>query len=166
MRVLGAWRVLGSDGSLNVSPPLSDLPCHACSLPRKRFHFQFSDYPEIVCTKVRDGDKRIVRLKEGDPKDKHIVIVDDLVQSGSTLIECQRLLASQGASHVSAYATHGVFPNESYKRFKPEGDGGAIEGFKYFWISDSCPSSVKAVTNVAPFEVLSLAEPIAAALQV
>jgi adenine/guanine phosphoribosyltransferase-like PRPP-binding protein len=32
---------------------------------------------------VRDGDKRIVRLKEGTPKGRHVVIVDDLVQSGA-----------------------------------------------------------------------------------
>jgi hypothetical protein len=31
----------------------------------KRFHYQFKDegYPEVICTKVRDGAKRIVRLK-------------------------------------------------------------------------------------------------------
>lgn len=44
---------------------------------------------QVVCTKVREGDKRIVRLKEGDVAGHHVVIVDDLVQSGSTLIECQ-----------------------------------------------------------------------------
>lgn len=44
---------------------------------------------------MRDGDKRIVRLKEGSPKGRHVVIVDDLVQSGGTLIECQRLLKTQ-----------------------------------------------------------------------
>lgn len=43
----------------------------------------------MVCAKVREGDKRIVRLKEGDPSGCHVVIVDDLVQSGGTLIECQ-----------------------------------------------------------------------------
>lgn len=42
-----------------------------------------------MCTKVREGDKRIVRLKEGNPAGCHVVIVDDLVQSGGTLIECQ-----------------------------------------------------------------------------
>lgn len=42
-----------------------------------------------MCTKVREGDKRIVRLKEGNPTGSHVVIVDDLVQSGGTLIECQ-----------------------------------------------------------------------------
>lgn len=46
---------------------------------------------QIVCAKVREGDQRIVRIKEGDPSGRHIVIVDDLVQSGGTLIECQVL---------------------------------------------------------------------------
>ena len=50
---------------------------------------------QVICTKVRDGDKRIVRLKEGVAKGRHVVIVDDLVQSGGTLIECQRLLTTQ-----------------------------------------------------------------------
>lgn len=44
---------------------------------------------QIVCAKVREGDQRIVRIKEGDPSGRHVVIVDDLVQSGGTLIECQ-----------------------------------------------------------------------------
>jgi len=44
---------------------------------------------QVVCTKVREGDKRIVRLKEGNVSGHHVVIVDDLVQSGGTLIECQ-----------------------------------------------------------------------------
>nr|XP_043638324.1 ribose-phosphate pyrophosphokinase 4 isoform X2 [Erigeron canadensis] len=55
----------------------------------KRFHKQLDHYPMVVCAKVREGDKRIVRLKEGNPEGCHVVIVDDLVQSGGTLIECQ-----------------------------------------------------------------------------
>lgn len=38
---------------------------------------------QVICTKVRDGDKRIVRLKEGTARGRHVVIVDDLVQSGA-----------------------------------------------------------------------------------
>jgi len=34
----------------------------------KRFHMHFdADYPIIICNKVRDGDKRIVKIKEGRP---------------------------------------------------------------------------------------------------
>ena len=63
----------------------------------KRFHYLLKAFPEVICTKVRDGAKRIVRLKEGSPTDRHVVIVDDLVQSGGTLIECGNLLHALGA---------------------------------------------------------------------
>jgi len=134
----------------------------------KRFHYQFKDegYPEVICTKVRDGAKRIVRLKEGEPSGRHVVIVDDLVQSGGTLIECHALLSSLGAKHVSAYVTHGVFPNRSWQKFRADSGAGAAGGFRYFWLSDSCPQTVGELQSTAPFEVLSLAAPIAAALQI
>ena len=74
----------------------------------------------------------------------------------------------QGALAVSAYVTHGVFPNESWKRFtaSSSSNGSGETDFKHFWITDSCPKTVQAVANQAPFEVISLAEPIAAALQI
>uniref|UniRef100_A0A6N2LFT8 Phosphoribosyltransferase domain-containing protein n=1 Tax=Salix viminalis TaxID=40686 RepID=A0A6N2LFT8_SALVM len=55
----------------------------------KRFHKQLQHFPTIICAKVREGDQRIVRIKEGNPQGRHAVIVDDLVQSGGTLVECQ-----------------------------------------------------------------------------
>jgi len=130
----------------------------------KRFHNQFEGFDELVCTKVRDGSKRNVRLKEGVAKGRHVVIVDDLVQSGGTLIECHKVLTEAGAAHVSAFVTHGVFPNQSYTRFEPETDGDCKSGFANFWITDSCPQTVPAVENRAPFEVLSLAESVGACL--
>ncbi|KAF3444978.1 hypothetical protein FNV43_RR14671 [Rhamnella rubrinervis] len=130
----------------------------------KRFHKQLDHFPTVVCNKVREGDKRIVRLKEGNPTGCHVVIVDDLVQSGGTLIECQKVLAAHGAAKVSAYVTHGVFPMRSWERFAHK-DEGSEKAFAYFWITDSCPLTVKAIANRAPFEVLSLAGSIAEALQ-
>lgn len=129
----------------------------------KRFHKQLEHFPMVVCAKVREGDKRIVRIKEGNPEGQHVVIVDDLVQSGGTLIECQKVLASHGASKVSAYVTHGVFPKRSWEKFLISG---SQNPFAYFWMTDSCPQTVKAIANRAPFEVLSLAGSIAEALQI
>ncbi|KAK9191831.1 hypothetical protein WN943_020446 [Citrus x changshan-huyou] len=120
----------------------------------------------IVCNKVRDGNQRIVRIKEGDPRGRHIVIVDDLVQSGGTLIECQKVLAAHGAAKISAYVTHGIFPNASWERFEQDTGGKPESGLTYFWISDSCPVTVKEVMSKPPFEVLSLAGSIASALQI
>lgn len=132
----------------------------------KRFHKQLQHFPTVICTKVREGDQRFVRLKEGNPAGRHVVIVDDLVQSGSTLVECQKVLAAHGAAKVSAYVTHGVFPKRSWERFLHENGVGPENGLSYFWITDSCPLTVKEVAGRQPFEVLSLAGPIAAALQI
>ena len=131
----------------------------------KRFHWQFKGaFPEVICTKVRDGDKRIVQIKEGAPAGRHVVIVDDLVQTGGTLAECARALAGAGAAKVSAYVTHAVFPQHSWHRFVkgsvPEGD----VTFTHFWLTDSCPTTVEQVEGKEPFKVLSLARPIAEAL--
>ncbi|XP_027361639.1 ribose-phosphate pyrophosphokinase 4-like [Abrus precatorius] len=132
----------------------------------KRFHKQLQHFPTIVCAKVREGDKRIVRIKEGDPRGRHIVIVDDLVQSGGTLIECQKVLAAHGATKISAYVTHGIFPNKSWARFGHDNGGHPESAFTYFWITDSCPLTVKEVMNRPPFEILSLASSISASLQI
>ena len=71
---------------------------------------------------------------------------------------------AQGAEAVSAYVTHGVFPRDSWHRFIK--CNGTADAFKYFWITDSCPRTVAAVQGQQPFEVLSLAGLIAAALQI
>ncbi|KAF6157454.1 hypothetical protein GIB67_004392 [Kingdonia uniflora] len=157
----------------------------------KRFHKQLQHFPTIVCGKVREGDQRIVRLKEGEPRGRHVVIVDDLVQSGGTLIECQytlrksqqddywilltllaespifqKVLAAHGAAKISAYVTHGIFPNNSWERFQHDNEGSPENGLSYFWITDSCPLTVTQVKNRRPFEVLSLAGSIAGSLQI
>ncbi|KAM7251773.1 hypothetical protein ACFE04_023656 [Oxalis oulophora] len=157
---------------LNRLQQLSDYDNITIAFPDdgawKRFHKQLlvQDFPMVVCAKVREGSQRIVRIKEGEPKGRHVVIVDDLVQSGGTLIECQKVLAAHGAAKVSAYVTHGIFPNRSWERFKHDNGGHPEMGLANFWITDSCPQTVKEVKNKPPFEILSLAGSIAATLQI
>jgi len=115
----------------------------------KRFGAMFSEYSLITCHKIRKNGKRIVTIKEGDPSGKHVIIVDDLVMTGGTLLECKKVLFARGASKVSAYVTHGVFPQASWTKF--------IEAdFSFFWMTDSCPRTVEAIQTKVPFEVLSL----------
>ena len=52
----------------------------------KRFGNLFSnDFDIIVCSKIRHNDERIVTIREGDPRGKHVIIVDDLVQTGKLI---------------------------------------------------------------------------------
>lgn len=119
----------------------------------KRFKAKFELFPQIICNKVRDGDRRVVRVKEGEASvpGKHCIIIDDLVQSGGTLLECARPLKEMGATKVSCFVTHGVFPNNSFTKFIGNPD------IHKFWITDSIPTTAAKVQGQAPFEVLSLA---------
>jgi phosphoribosylpyrophosphate synthetase len=123
----------------------------------KRFSALFMDcnVEIVVCGKTRgEGDLRTVVIQDGDVDGKHVVIVDDLVQTGGTLYECGQTLLEAGAVSVNAYVSHAVFPKESWKRFNKGGDRAC---FDKFWTTNSIPS----VTSTLPvqdgiFEVLDL----------
>jgi len=124
----------------------------------KRFASEFgkteNNFEIVTCGKVRSGNDRLVTIQEGDCKGKHVVIVDDLVQTGGTLYECGKKLLENGALSVSAYVTHAVFPKNSWKRFDVNGDRNV---FKKFWVTNSVPtvSGTLPVKNVV-FEVLDI----------
>lgn len=111
-------------------------------------------FPMVICEKVRDGDKRFVHVKEGEVQGRHVVIIDDLIRSGTTILEARDALVKAGAEKISVYATHGVFPDESWRKF-------VDAGFHKVWITDSVPRTAKAVSGVEPFEIISLDESIA-----
>jgi ribose-phosphate pyrophosphokinase len=120
----------------------------------KRFSRWFEEYPLIVCHKIRQGRQRRISVREGRPKDRHVVIVDDLAMSGGTLLECRRALWESGARAVSAYVTHAVFPQEAWRKFTQA-------GFERFWVTDSVPRQADILAGQPPFEVLSLDQTIA-----
>ncbi|XP_071804363.1 uncharacterized protein [Asterias amurensis] len=126
----------------------------------KRFNGMFQEFPQITCIKVRNGDQRLVTIKEGEPKDYHVVIIDDLVQTGGTLKNCGRVLLEKGAVSVSAFVTHAVFPQDSWKSFTTEA---ADVKFNHFWITDSVPHA-SMIAKHAPFKLLSLCDVISEAL--
>jgi len=121
----------------------------------KRFKGFFeADWDIIVCGKTRgDNDARKIVIQDGDAKGRHIVIVDDLVQTGGTLYECGKALKAAGAHSVNAYVTHAVFPNDSWKRFAASGDRAC---FDKFWITDSMQTVASRLPTNDVFEVLPL----------
>lgn len=72
----------------------------------KRFQREFPYHDAILFTKVREGEKRILSLKEGNPKGKEVIIIDDLIRSGETLKQAALYLRELGAKKVQAFATH------------------------------------------------------------
>jgi len=118
---------------------------------QKRFARYFGEIEPIVCGKVRTpGNQRIVTINDGDPKDKHVVIVDDLCQTGGTLVACRDALLAKGAKKVSAYCTHAIFPKESWKRFTEK------DIFETFWITNTCPVMAASLHDKKPFKVIDI----------
>ena len=128
----------------------------------------FRQIPVIVCAKIRDGDCRKVIIRDMMHENKHmwrgtILIIDDLVQSGSTLRECRNALikavrdreGETATIRISAYVTHAVFPNESWKAFAEESARSDALSFDQFFVTNSIPSA-SALDNIAPFRVLRL----------
>ncbi|XP_074656414.1 uncharacterized protein LOC141909723 [Tubulanus polymorphus] len=128
----------------------------------KRFHHFFPESQTIICTKIRDGNKRIVKIKDGpDPAGLNVIIIDDLIQTGGTMKNCGKAVLDRGAKSVSAFVTHAVFPNESWKRFTTESNTGAdAVKFDNFWITDSIPHAAE-ISKHPPFKLLSLGDVIA-----
>lgn len=137
----------------------------------KRFakmHY-FDGVPAIICAKIRDGNTRKVIIRDivrDTPRmwSGTILIIDDLVQSGGTLVQCRNAIIDhcKGEVKVAAFVSHGVFPKNSWKNFQDEMQN--THHFTKFYLSNSIPS-VNDLRNVAPFEVLELSDCIALDLQ-
>jgi len=115
----------------------------------KRFKWDFEWYNIIICEKRREWDKRIVRIKEWEIIWPHAIIIDDLGQSWSTLIECNDVLRDAWIEKMDAYVTHGVFPNEAYKR--------VAKTFDTLYTTDSIPKNRERAKDTPNMEVLRIA---------
>jgi phosphoribosylpyrophosphate synthetase len=146
----------------------------------KRFGFPFAQcgYKRTVtCSKIRGpGNARHVVLQDGhdEIRGANVLIVDDLVQSGSTLAACRDALYAAGAGGVAAFVVHAVFPNSSWKKFLTDDDGMETakgtssassplasemvkrKGFTNFFVTDSQPWTTTNLVGKRPFHVLPI----------
>ena len=123
----------------------------------KRFKHMFDAdrYGIIVCGKVRDGDKRVVTVQDGDATGRRVIVIDDLVQTGGTLYECGAKLLELGAASVSAFVAHGVFPRDAWRRFARGGDR---DVFSKFYVTNSIPTTTDRLPKNDVFEVIDLTD--------
>jgi len=120
----------------------------------KRFGYMFKNLQvEVVtCGRSRNGEPR-VSIQDGEPRGRVCVVIDDLAQTGSTLYQCGMALKAAGATSVSAFVVHAVFPNDSWRPFLR---GGARDCFDRFYVTNSIPSVTDALPPGDVFEVLDL----------
>ncbi len=99
--------------------------------------------PKIKC-RCEDSERKyeVSKLEIGmDFKNKNIVILDDMITSGTTMIKAVEKVRNDEASKVIAAATHGLFLNDSLKVLQEKTD--------YLIVTDSIETQVSGV-SIAP----------------
>jgi len=84
----------------------------------------------------------------GDVKGQTCIIVDDIIDSGGTIVNAARALKAKGAKDVFVYITHGVLSGDAVKKIKNS-------VIKNLVITDTIDNSEK-IRNVKNIEVLPI----------
>jgi ribose-phosphate pyrophosphokinase len=113
--------------------------------------------PIAICDKRREkaGESEVMNVI-GDVRGKRCILIDDIVDSGGTLVNAANALLEQGATEVMAYITHGVL------------SGGAVakitgSRLKTLVITDTIQAT-EAVKSAGNIRVLSIAPLMAEAI--
>jgi ribose-phosphate pyrophosphokinase len=84
-----------------------------------KFLQRFPDTNFAMLSKLRDKPNSIERMDLiGDVAGKHVIIVDDMVDTAGTLTNAARILKENGATRVTAIIAHGVLSGLGHERIK------------------------------------------------
>ena len=107
-------------------------------LAAERLH---SDYD--VFEKKRLGDAHVeVRPRKSNANGRDVLIVDDIISTGGTIVEAVKILQSQGARHIQVACTHPILASGALNKINETGVMGVFG-------TDTVPSQISVVT-VAP----------------
>lgn len=96
-----------------------------------------------VFEKKRLGDERVeVRPRKASAKGRDVLIVDDIISTGGTIVEASKILLSQGAKRVEVACTHPILAPGALEKIKAAGVQNIIG-------TDTVPSPISFV-SVAP----------------
>jgi ribose-phosphate pyrophosphokinase len=126
----------------------------AGALPKAKVFAMVLQVELVMMSKSRRPDGECIMTElVGQVKGKHCIIVDDIVDTGSTLYRATALLRENGARLVSSCVTHGVFSTDALDKLKQA-------NFDCFYVTDTINHS-----NLPSFiTVIPIAELIASAL--
>lgn len=68
-----------------------------------------------------DGARTRITAVSAQVRDKRVVIYDDMIRTGSSLIEAAKAYQDAGAQEIYAIATHGLFPGDALERILETG---------------------------------------------
>ena len=137
---------------------LSIISPDAGGVERARAFAKRLDASLAIIDKRREGPNVAEAMNiVGDVKEKTAIILDDMVDTGGTLIEAAQALVQNGAGHVYACCTHAVLSGDAARRIEQS----PIESLV---VTNTIPLSRKA-SECSKIEVISVAEIVGEAIK-
>lgn len=98
---------------------------------------------EAQCFKISKVHTGVSNTKitsfEGDVAGKECVVIDDMIDGGSTIINAASLLKERGAKSVTAYATHGILSGNALEKILSATSDGKAPVIDHLVVTDSLP---------------------------
>lgn len=93
-----------------------------------------------VATKIRYSDTHVeITLPDVDYKDKHIILIDDVISTGHTVAQAAEQLYQAKAKQADVLVTHALFTKEAMATLQKA-------NIKNIWSSDSIPHKTNQVS--------------------
>ena len=127
-------------GTVFVSPDAGGV------VRARKFADMFGGDIAIVDKRRPGAGKSEVMNLIGDVKDKHAILVDDIIDSGGTLCNAAKAIMDAGALSVRAYITHGVLSGEACQKVEKSV---LTELVITNSITDRCPKNCKKTRQVS-----------------
>jgi len=86
---------------------------------RANSYSKYLNCPMVICHKTRKAANVIGEMTIiGDVKDKNVVLVDDMIDTGGTITTASNLIMEKGAKSVRCVATHPLLTGPAYERIE------------------------------------------------
>ena len=115
----------------------------------KRFSKKINAELAIIDKRRPQAGKSQVMNIIGDIKNKNCIIVDDIIDSGGTIVNAVEALIKKGAKDVHVFVTHAVLSGDAVNKIKKS-------KIKKLIITDTIDNS-RRIKNVSKIQVLSIA---------
>lgn len=84
---------------------------------RARSYAKYFKADLVICDKYRERANEVASMQViGDVQGKHVVLVDDLIDTAGTMCNAAQIIMDKGAKSVRAICTHPVLSGPAYER--------------------------------------------------
>lgn len=89
------------------------------ALPLAKKINSLTNLPIIQIEKTRPSkEKLLIKKITGNVKNKKVILIDDMIASGGTILKSAQKLKRKGAKEINVIATHGIFSQNAIKNIE------------------------------------------------